>query len=71
MESLSSEIILDLYNTNLCECSGVLLFFPLIALKSFSLEELSACNVQRSTLNQGKQDNKAPTRDVFLYKNVS
>lgn len=71
MESLSSEIILDLYKMNLHEYSGVLLFFPLIALRSFNLEELSAYNVQRSTLNQGKQDNKAFTSDVFLYKNVS
>lgn len=45
--------------------------FPLLFFSSFNLEELSAHNEQRSTLNRVKQDHKAPTRDGFPYKKVS
>lgn len=66
MEILGSEMIPDLHNINLHERSGFR-FFPLIFFSSFNLEELSAYNEQ-STLNQVKQDNKAPTEMVFFKK---
>lgn len=42
--------------------------FPLLFFSSFNLEELSADNEQRSTLNQVKQDNKAPKETLFFIK---
>lgn len=67
MEFLSSEMISELCNMNLYECS-IFCFFPLIFFSSFNLEELSAYNEQRSTLNQVKQNNKAPTEIFFFIK---
>lgn len=70
-EILSSEMIPDL-QTWTC-MSGVFHPHPrpLIFFSSFNLEELSAHNEQRNTLNQVKQDNNAPIRDGFLHKSVS